>query len=462
MNNVNPDYEKWLHIWRKCRNGIEGQEAVHKASELYLPRLSGQNNKAYESYKMRATYVNFSGRTLDAMEGMIFKKKPIIDAPPVFDTILKDVDLAGADIQTFSELLVDELLKVGRLGVLVDYPNIQTIGMTLGQLQLLGLRPYATIYKAESILDWRYERINNVNTLTYVKLQETIEVKTGEYDWELVPQLRILKLQDGIYVVCIYQQIKSDWVLVEETTPIMNNSPMNFIPFVFDGVYGVDSDITKPILLDLVNVNLSHYRSMADYEHGLHFTGLPTPVFWGARLDDDSTISLGSAEALAFDDPSGHAEFLEFTGSGLSQLREAIKDKQEMMASLGSKVLISDKRVGESADTAMIQRNAEYSVLASLAYSASSCLTKVFQLMAMWLRVNPDNVSVKLNTDYQPKGLDANRFRELTNAYLSGAISYDEYFYNLRDNEIIRGSTTIEEEQERLQNAGLNLNADSE
>lgn len=448
---INSQYKHWLPIWTKCRDAIGGQECVHDAGETYLPRLSGQSNKEYEAYKSRALYFNASGRTLDGMTGLIFRKQPEIVAPSAMQPILDNVDMCGSPIVSFAEQLVDELIQVSRVGILVDYPEAVTIGMTLGQAQALGLRPYATIYKAESILDWRYESVGNAQTLVMVKLSESVDIQTGEYEYKTVEQLRILDIFEGRYRVRVYRKNESGWELFSEALPLMNNAPLRFIPFIFDSINGLDSDIKKPVMLDLVNVNLSHYRSSADYEHGLHFTGLPTPVFWGARMDDEKAITIGSAEALAFDDPSGHAEYLEFTGQGLSQLRTALEDKQAMMAALGSKMLASEKRAVESAETAMIHRSAEHSVLASISYSASAALTKMLQLLAEWARVSGE-VSIKLNTDFAPQAMDAQMFQQLTQAYLTGAISYSEYFANLKEGEIIRSETTEEEEFERLQN----------
>lgn len=446
-----PQYDKWLPVWAKCRHAIAGQEAVHAAGETYLPRLGGQTSQEYEAYKLRALYFNASGRTLDGMTGLIFRKKPEIVAPNAMQSILDNVDMCGSPIMSFAEQLVDELVQVSRVGILVDYPESATIGMTLGQAQAMGLRPYATIYKAESILDWRYQSVGNAQTLVMVKLSESVDIQTGEYEYKTVEQLRILDIFEGRYRVRVYRKNESGWELFSEALPLMNNAPLRFIPFIFDSINGLDSDIKKPVMLDLVNVNLSHYRSTADYEHGLHFTGLPTPVFWGARMDDEKAITIGSAEALAFDDPAGHAEYLEFTGQGLSQLRTALEDKQAMMAALGSKMLASEKKAAEAAETAMIHRSAENSVLASISYSASSALTKTIELLAEWARVSGE-VSIRLNTDFAPQQMDAQMFQQLTQAYLTGAISYSEYFANLKDGEVIRAETTEEEEFERLQN----------
>ncbi len=449
---TNPQYDAWLPVWAKCRHAISGQESVHAAGETYLPRLGGQTDKEYNAYKMRAAYFNAAGRTLDGMTGLIFRKKPEVVTPAGMEPILADVDMCGSPFMSFAEQVVDELCQVSRVGILIDYPATQTIGMTQGQAQAAGLRPYATIYKAENILDWRYSRIGNAQTLALVKLHEVIDVQVSEFEYEQVEQIRVLDLFEGRYRIRLYKKAANEWTQIDETLPLMNNAPMRQIPFIFDSINGLDSDIKKPVMLDLVNINLSHYRSTADYEHGLHFTGLPTPIFWGARIPDDKTVTIGSSEALSFDNPAGHAEYLEFTGQGLTQLRTALEDKQSMMAALGSKMLASEKRTVESAETAMIHRSAENSVLSSIAYSASAALSKMLQLLAEWSRISGE-VSVSLNTDFAPQQMDAQMFQQLTQAYLSGAISYSEYFANLKEGEVIRAETTEEEELERLQNA---------
>jgi hypothetical protein len=453
LDTTNPQYDKWLPLWKKCRDAIEGQEWVHEGGETYLPNPAQWNPELYNAYKLRATYFNACGRTLDGMTGLIFRKQPEVIYPTALEPIANDIDMAGSDLMAFAEQLVDELGRVSRVGILIDYPSTQTVGLTVADAQALGLRPYATIYKTESILDWRFERINNKQMLSMVKLKECKEVQTGEFEYKTKDMIRVLDLFEGRYRVRVYEkgeakQGKDEWVLISEIFPLMNNAPIREIPFIFDSINGLDSDVKKPLLLDLVNMNLSHYRLMADYKHGLLFTGLPTPVFWGAQLEKDDKINLGSTEALVFASPEGHCEYLEFQGQGLSALKEAIATEVELMSALGSRMLSPEKRAIESAEAASIHRSAENAVLASLAHSASSALTKTLQWLALWARANEKEVSVTLNTDFMPKEMDSNMFRELTNAYLTGAISYTEYFYKLKEGEVIREATTIDEERD--------------
>jgi hypothetical protein len=77
-----------------------------------------------------------------------------------------------------------------------------------------------------------------------------------------------------------------------------------------------------PPILDLVNLNLAHYLINADYQHGCHFTGLPTPVVSGYEAKENEKLYIGSAVAWVFPNPEAKATYLEFTGQGLGALGE--------------------------------------------------------------------------------------------------------------------------------------------
>lgn len=436
------DYAYWLPIWQKCRDANAGQYAVHGRGEAYLPKLSGQQKSDYEKYKLRAMFFNATGRTVDGMVGMIMRKEPILDIPDSLNGIAEDIDLKGSDVNYFTDSLVEELCLTNRVGILIDFPAQSTIGMTLAQIESIGIRPYASLYKAEDIIDWEFSRVNNRYMLTMVKLREIDDDKT-----EII---RVLKLTEFGYQVEIYPKSENGYGEFPRDilTPLMNNAPLSYIPFIFD------EKIFKPPLIDLVHVNFAHYKNSADYEHGLHFTGLPTPIFWGADLIDDagnSIVQLGSTAAYGFSNPNGRAEYLEFTGTGLGALKTAMDDKVNSMIALGSRYLGADKRVAETAESMTIRSAGENSIMGKIAGYASTMMTRAFRIIAEWSRINPDLVSVTINKDVTPNGISPQMMQQLTSAYLAGAISYETYFWNLQQGEVIEGTRTIEDEQASMQ-----------
>lgn len=444
------EYTENYEAWERCEHAAEGQDEIHEYGVKYLPRLSGQTDAEYYAYKKRAMLYNATARTIDGLTGMLFMKPETVTAPAAMDSIIADVTMGGLSLHQFAEMVSEEVITIGRCGVLVDYPPIVN-AVTLAQAQAQGARPYATMYDAESIINWKTGRINNVEQLTLVVLEEENEIPVDEFESKCEPQWRVLDLVNGAYRQRVFRKDKrGEFILVEEIFPQINGRVINKIPFEFFGVRDNSPCVDKPPLLDLVDVNLSHYRTTADYEHGLHFTGLPTPVVTGYYSDDKSaSLRIGSGTAWLLPDPQSKAFYLEFTGQGLGELREALRSKEAMMATLGARILAPEKRAAEAAQTANIHRSSENSVLASIAQSISVGLTHVMEWLRDWSNVTGD-VKVELNRDFIPNSMTAQDVDSLVKSWQSGAISHETLFENLVAGDIIAQDTSFDDEMERI------------
>jgi hypothetical protein len=244
--------------------------------------------------------------------------------------------------------------------------------------------------------------------------------------------------------------------LKSEVYPLMRGAPMRFIPFTILGANSCDSDVQKPPLLDLVDTNLAHYRNSADYEHGLHFTGLPTPYVAGVQLDDGQALSVGSLTAWVFPDPSAKAEYLEFKGDGLGTLRDAMKDKEQRMAVLGARMLVDDRRTQEAYVTAELRTANERSVLASIARSASDAIKRSLNWMAAWVGA-PQNVEFALNSDYGATKMQPQMLTAIVGAYQSDVMPLSVLFDNLQRGELVRRDMTFEQYEAELNDAGPSM-----
>ena len=444
------EYTENYEAWERCEHAAEGQDEIHEYGVKYLPRLSGQTDQEYFAYKQRALYYNATARTIDGLTGMLFMRPETVTAPAAMDSIIADVTMGGLSLHQFAEVIAEEVITIGRCGVLVDYPPIVN-AVTLAQAQAQGARPYATMYDAESIINWKTGRINNVEQLTLVVLEEENEIPVDEFESKCEPQWRVLDLVNGAYRQRVFRKDKrGEFILVEEIFPQINGRVINKIPFEFFGVRDNSPCVNKPPLLDLVDVNLSHYRTTADYEHGLHFTGLPTPVVTGYYSDDKSaSLRIGSGTAWLLPDPQSKAFYLEFTGQGLGELREALRSKEAMMATLGARILAPEKRAAEAAQTANIHRSSENSVLASIAQSISVGLTHVMEWLRDWSNITGD-VKVELNRDFIPNSMTAQDVDVLVKSWQAGAISANVLFENLVAGDIISQETSFDDEQERI------------
>jgi hypothetical protein len=463
VNAQNPQYTEALPKWQTCADAVAGQWAIHKAGTKYLPRLTEQTDPEYDAYVKRTSYFNATGRTLDGLIGMVMRKAPTIEASGL-DKIIADIDLQDMSVDGLAEKILRQVMSKSRMGVLVEYPPVSMVGMTKAQADQRNLRPYASSYEAQTIINWRVQKVNNVMQPVLVVLQEEYNASSDEFEQALKPQLRVLRLVlDGEvirYIQQIYQENeKKEWVQIgDDIVPMMNNAPLNFIPFYMYGAQDTSFNVQEPILLDLADLNLSHYRTNADYEHGCHFTGLPMLFLAGVTQASDAAgnpipIHLGSQTAVVANDANADGKYIEFTGQGLGSLEKNLDRKENQMAAIGARMLEQQKNGVESEGAMQLRSNGETSVLAGVANLISGQMSKMLTFMATWYG-QPQTVVYKLNTDYLATGITSAQLAELTKAYQSGAISFETYFENLQRGEIIRADRTIDEEKDLIADGG--------
>jgi hypothetical protein len=177
-------YQAMEATWKMCRDAATGQRAIHKAGETYLPALSGQSKESYNAYLKRALFYGATGRTVDGMVGLVFRKKPVAKMPAAMEAWAEDINLAGRSLDGLARDCVTETIKLGRLGLLVDHPSAPETEpgtqITMSQAEMLALRPYLVTYSAEKIMNWRAARVGNVTRLVFVMLEECYDAGGGE------------------------------------------------------------------------------------------------------------------------------------------------------------------------------------------------------------------------------------------------------------------------------------------
>jgi hypothetical protein len=454
-----PHYAHMVSKWVRCRDITDGEDAVHAGGEKYLPRLKDQSNDSYAQYVMRTPFYNATWRTIAGLIGMLFRKPPKIEVPSAVKDMLDDITMSGVPFQMFAYEVCEEALKIGRLGILVDYPMVDITGMTLADARRMNLRPMMQIYRAESVINWRTGRVNNVTVLTMLVLKETEDIPVDEFTMKKEDRYRVLDLFESKYRVRIFK-IGLDGLdqLLSESFPLMDGKPLDFIPFTFLSTDDNTAECDEPPLIDLVNLNLSHYRSAADLEHGAHFTGLPTPYICGAQLENPSEkLYIGSESAWLLKNPEAQVGFLEFSGQGLQALEKRLEVKEKQMAILGARMLEPQKKGVETSESQSIHRKGEESMLAAAGQSISLGVTRALKWFCTWAGAEDAEVEFELNRDFYPAPMTPQMLTALVTAWQTGAFSDEVLFENLQYGEVIGQDDTFEEEQTRIQQQGPKL-----
>jgi hypothetical protein len=403
---------------------------------------------------VRRSY-NATYRVLEAMLGMLFRKPPTSKVPDTLDDQLDNINLKGDSLPNFASKIVYELLTVGRVGILNDHTQ-RPEGydqITKLQAEQLGVRATLQMYCAESVLNWRTVTINNKTILGLVVLEEetTVVDPLDRFKSVCEKRYRVLELINGVYTMSLYKVDGGKDIVVEEPfTPLIDNAVLNEIPFYILGPSGMQIEPEEPPMIDLIDLNVQHYRVSADYEHGCHFTGLPQPYVAGYNpgtqegVDKPPAMAIGSENVWIFPDPQAKAGYLEFTGTGLAALEKNLDRKEGQMAILGARMLAPEKKTAETATTAAIHRTGENAILANVAVATSDAMTKALTMFAKWSG-NDAECEYELNRDFMPFLLDAPFITAVVSAYIQGAISFENMFDLFQRGDLIDPEMTVEE-----------------
>jgi len=430
----------------------DGQRAVKSKGEKYLPSLSEQTSSEYEAYKQRALFYSITSKSVGAMVGMAMSKRPILKYPPEMSSYFEDA--SGTQFYELTAVSLSENVLMGRYGVLVDR-------------QIDGGLPQMHGYRAEAITNWRItvdglpslvvltENVydsNDVDIFDHAtRLQYRVLRLThkSEVPTNLIPILGSYEpdpflydpLTEMIYTVSVYDDKKQH---IETRVPLNMGKPMSVIPFYVVNPFGLNFNTLKPPMLDIVDVNISHYCTSADLEHGRHFTGLPTAVVSG--VDASTKLKIGSMTAWVLPDKDAKAQYLEFTGQGLQSLEKAMKEKEAQLASLSASVLDNSHNGSEAPDTVRLRYMADTASLASIVRGTEALLNTAYKMAASMNGIDPALVHLQLNKEFLESKMSASELIKLTESYLTGGMSVESYVYNLRRGDQLPVTRTDDEE----------------
>lgn len=444
-------------VWKLCRDAAKGQRAIRAARDAYLPKLSGQTDTAYTAYLNRASWFPATGRTVEGMLGLVFRKDPVLTDSEALLPWLTDITLSGIDLVAMARKATEDVITVGRYGLLVDYPpapeTAPGAALTKAEAELAGLRPYITPYEAEAILNWEHTRINNRTVLSRVCLAESYL----DLDGKPAIQIRELTIESGSYLQIVWRKTDKGWDVHETIIPTKGNLAMTDIPFVFMGPEETTGDVSDPPIEGLAEVNISHFCNSADLENGAHISGLPTPIITGIdQMTDEAgnpmEVHLGSSTAILL--PSGaEAMFLQVGSEGFASIENLMNRKEDQMAVLGARIIAPEKAAAETAQTTQTKKGSESSVLGDIARSVSNSITKALTIVGAWGGIAGE-IKFELNRDYLMLRLTAPDITAIVAAWQGGAISDRTKFNAFKAGELIEEKVTFEDEQEEIESSG--------
>jgi hypothetical protein len=428
--------------YRLIRTCLEGEDAVKDAGTLYTPRPSAMSVDEYTSYLKRGHFIGAPSMTLRALVGIALRKDPVIALPARLEPLRLSATNDNAPLAILIEDTVREVLAMGRLGLLLDFPTTGTTATTI---------PHISTFKAESIEEFQTEYVGGKKVLTSVHLASDERFDGADVYYHLYLEDTIYKFRRFIL------DDKKDRVNVsDEVIPVVGGKALNSIPFCLVSHEGIRPEDVTPPFLSLCKTALAHFCTSCDRRHSLHLTAAPTPWLSGSVPANKVPTAIGAGALWAL--PEGcQVGMLEFTGAGIAAMRDEMQDLVDVMASQGARMLSATINRNEDISTATQRTRSELALLHGTVVATEAALNWLLRLAAEWVGASPDETSVAMSRDFIETSLDPKAAETQMRLWQAGAISRQTLYENLQTGEIARADRTWEEEMGLIEEEGGDL-----
>ena len=427
----NEDYDNMLKEWQQLEDCYN--ENIKNRTTEYLPKTSGMvkdtenGQKRYEAYLKRANYYNHIKQTVINSKNAIARKPAIInDIPESLEYLLDNFNSDNESIFSVLDDIYQEQMKLGRVGYLVDLISEN------GKFE-------AVRYKAQSILDWDFKRVEGIKTLSYVLLNEDIKEVNAIGVSETVTKQRVLGLDslNNYFTVLLEEnedvllgQLKAnldnmiDFLGDRVIYPVYMGKMLNHIPFKVANTDNLKMDFQQAPLVNQSNLSIGVYNADANHQALVYLQTANMLFFKGVSKTDFNKNFLGVDSIFQTEGTEADAKYIGVDGEGLLESRENLKELKIETGSFG--VTVMEKTTQESEKSLQSRIELQTDKLRDVAVTGASLVQWLLTTIIEWTG-QISEVTVIGNTDFRTEQETAKEFKEISEIWQSGRMTNTDY-----------------------------------
>ena len=418
--------------WAVMAAVTRGTNYLRDLSETYLPQEPREDEDAYQTRVDRSVLSPYTSRLIETAAGAILRKPIHIEGDQYWLDLAQNIDGLGSNINEYARRALVSSLTYGHSAILVDYPAAATV-LNLAEERALGRRPYFVHVDAPQIWGWRKEPVTN--RLLQVRIHDYDVRPLNDFGEEQVEEMRV-----------IYPGRYDLYTLGQDVVEFTSSGGYSLTEIPLVPIYSNRRGllISQPPLLDIANLNITHYQRQADLIHALHIAAMPTLVLEGWD-DTTGSATMGVNYAIAMQ-PGNKAYYVQADATSFDAQMAELQSLEGQMSTLGVTKLFGQKFVAESAEAKRIDQAQSNSVLSIISQELESALNQAFAFAAEYVGMEPPEITIDRDFDYYRLiGQDVAVLSQLNEA---GKISDAMLLEILRRGEVLPDNINVEDELE--------------
>lgn len=444
-----------LRILRAVYAGTEGLKGL---GQEVLPKYV---KESVSSYQRRTTMArlrrNMFRQACDRITGRIFQVPvKLVEPKGRGEELCKDFDLQGNNLDRVARTLYHEALKLGGMGLLVEYPVVAA--ENLAQERALNPRPYALLIDMGDILRCFVDSQGRVTHLAW-------ETETVEWDENARTEVVTRRIHER------YPGRAITWRRVVNGPPALKpkdaswqldeNRPAGNVRVpVRKGTSGDREDdilfhmfyaerqahmVARTPLTEVADLTIEHFQVASDYRNALRQNLFPVLTATGVDQSKLGDIAFTPETVLGSTNPQAKFQMLEHRGTALESGYKDLESLEQRAEAYAGRLT---KPTGDVKATTEALSSAEVSSFAKdMALSLQAMLQEVLDDFARWEETDGLG-EVQINLDFAVDFADTD-MQTLTSMRSTGDLSRQTLWREARRRNTL-GSDFDEEEEQRL------------
>ncbi|GAF69005.1 unnamed protein product, partial [marine sediment metagenome] len=192
---------------------------------------------------------------------------------------------------------------------------------------------------------------------------------------------------------------------------------------------------------------ISLFRASAHHEDALYWGGEGTLFTQGYAISEGETIKVGNGAVNKTNSEYASAQFVTMGTDGIEPRKTNVDDLFKYCIALGVDLI---NQGTESGTALSIRTNVKTASLKTLSLTGALGLQRLLRIGAMWLGVNPEDVTVTANTTFSETQYTADDFTKFSSMVSLGAMREVD-LYNLQKKQGLTNADTYEQWENDLE-----------
>lgn len=452
---LHDEYKTHINRWHFLINSYMGGDQYRQGQ--YLTKYAYESGNEYVNRISQTPLDNHVKNVVHIYNSFLFRNQPkrdfgSLENSPEVENFLEDCDMEGRTWESFMRDVNLMSSIYGHCVVLLDRPET-AVGTRAEELQQ-GIRPYATMYTPQNILDWNFSRMSNGHyKLDYVRFLERDD-RTYGHDTNLF--VRTWTPTEIMLEAFYPNKGKERSKLIEKKANLLGEIPAVWVYANRSPIKGIGiSDVN-----DICDLQNFLYQLYSEAEQLVRISNHPTLV---KTPETEASAGAGSIISIPRDTDAGLKPYLlQPNGQNLEQILNTIDSTIKSIDRIAHLGAIRTLATRELSGVAMIS---EFylldSKLAEKAKQLELAEEQIWRIFAKWQGQSFDG-KIKYPNQFhiRDKSMDMSILKQITEA-TKNLLGADEEIAMIVKNKIKEIIANDDDELEELNNINQQQDADS-